>query len=120
MAGEGGENCFCIRMLAVVGCCSLSKQKAVGIKRLVWKSSNACCHVKRILGFRYWSVGQGFYSIKKDQTKVLLVSRGSKGSYREVKPAHLKIKEPITYYILQEWLWFLIILIKLETILSIV
>jgi len=107
-------------MLAVVGCCSLSKQKAVGIKRLVWKSSNACCHVKRILGFRYWSVGQGFYSIKKDQTKVLLVSRGSKGSYREVKPAHLKIKEPITYYILQEWLWFLIILIKLETILSIV
>ena len=104
MAGEGGENCFCIRMLAGVGCCSLSKQKAIGIKRLVWKSSNACCHVKRILGFRYWSVGQGFYSIKKDQTKVLLVSRGSKESYRELKPAHLKIKAPITYYILQECL----------------
>jgi hypothetical protein len=78
MAGKDGENCFCIRMSAGVGCCSLSKQKAIGIKRLVWKSSNACCHVKGILGFGYWCIREGFLRIKKDQTKALVVSSGSK------------------------------------------
>jgi hypothetical protein len=83
MAGKDGENCFCIRMLAGAGCCSLSKQKAIGIKRRVWKSSNACCHVKRILGFGYWSVREGLRPIKKDETKALVLSNGSEA--REAK-----------------------------------